>query len=175
MLSKYKYIVNCYSKGSKVRLHKMLDLCTSLHAFVYGIEISQNGEKVARCCIPACEVDCFSIRLNKNSHQRQIPNGILYAFEKKMGSLNFRRSFHNFDDFFEYVAANCGLKNGHCLLVYDFCLRKGQHMSPKIEPNHHQVNVDQCFGNLPPFYLLKDGTRYECKRQQDRDDGFDFE
>ena len=134
MPSKYKYIVDCYSKGSRVRLHKMLDLCTSLHDFVYGIEISQNGEKVTRCCIPACEVDCFSIRLNRNSHQRQVPNGILLAFEKKMGSLNFRQSFHNFDEFFEYVAANCGLKNGHCLLVYDFCLRKGLHMSPQIEP-----------------------------------------
>lgn len=48
-------------------------------------------------------------------------------------------------------------------------------LSPKIEPNYHQVDVDQCFGDLPPFDLLKDGTDYKCKCQQDRYDGFDFE
>ena len=48
MPSKYKDIVDCYSKGSRVRLHKMLGLCTSLHDFVYGIEISPEEMEVMR-------------------------------------------------------------------------------------------------------------------------------
>ncbi len=130
---KYSKILDCYSKGSKVRLHKMLNLCTSLHQYVYGIEISQNSEKV-KCCIPACNKDCFAIRLNINNHQRQVQHTILRSFEKTMVALPLNLSFKTFDDFFEYVAKNSGLKNGHSLLVYDFCLRKGHHMKPKLEP-----------------------------------------
>ena len=52
-----------------------------------------------------------------------------------MAILPLSLSFKDFDDYFEYVAKYSGLKNGHCLLVYDFCLRSGQHMIPKLEPN----------------------------------------
>ena len=136
MISKYQNIVDCYSRGSKLRLHKMLDLCTSLHDYVYGIEIKQNGNNVT-CCVPACDQDCFERRLNISKHQRRINGSILQGFEKKMRTLNLIQPFKDFDAFFEYVAQNSGLKNGHCLLVYDICLRMGHHMNPQLEPKHY--------------------------------------
>lgn len=133
MPTTYKKIIDCYSGGAKLRLHKMLDLCTSIHQYVYGIEIIQNNEQV-KCCVPACDKECFAIRRNINSHQIQVPKSILNAFEQRMKVLPFNRTFTAFEDLFEYVAQNSGLKNGHCLLVYDFCLRKGHHMNPQLEP-----------------------------------------
>ena len=136
MCSKYNSLIDCYSNGSRVRLHKILDLCTSLHQYVYGIEVCQNGERV-KCCVPACGKDCFTIILNRNSHQRQVQKGILESFKKTMSALHSSLSFQSFDDYFEYVAQNSGLKNGYCLLVYDFCLRSGHHMTPQLEPNEY--------------------------------------
>lgn len=136
MATKYKQVVDCFSRGELTRFHKTIGLCASLHQFVYGIEISQNGEKVD-CCIPACNQDCFGIRLNTNNHQKRISNGILASFENKMKTLPFNRSFVDFEDLFNFVANSCGLKNGHCLLVYDFCLRMGYHLKPQVLPHKY--------------------------------------
>lgn len=71
-----------------------------------------------------------------------------------MSILPFNPSIKNFDDYFEHVARNSGLMNGYCLLVYDFCLRSGQHMTPKLEPND----------NVYLFRGAKEGAEYVIGR-----------
>lgn len=134
MSIKYINIVTCFSRGEKLRLYKMLGLCTSLHQCVYGIEIAQNGKR-CKCCIPACSKDVFSIALKINAHQRRIQKGVLNSFLSSVSSLSFSKSFKDFEDLYDYVAKNSGLTHKNCLLVYDFCLRMGYHLNPQILPD----------------------------------------
>lgn len=136
MAKKYKNVVNCFSRGEKHRLHKMLNLCTTIHQCVDGIEIAQNGKR-CKCCLPSCPKDIFSIAVNINAHQRRIPKPVLGSFESNVGSLSFSTGFTDFEDLYEYVSKNCGLKKKNCLLVYDFCLRMGYHLNPQILPNEY--------------------------------------
>lgn len=157
MPGRYKDIIDCYSRGEKFRLHQMISMCANLHDFVYGIEISQNGKKKYKCCLPACTKDCFAISENLNWHQHRINKTILNNFLLKVKSLSYSGKFTSFDDFFEYIAKNSGLKNGHCLLVYDFCLRQGYHLSPKLEPGEYvylfrgaRKGAEHVLGKLHP-------------------------
>lgn len=136
MPTRYIPLVECYSRGARLRLHAMLDLCNTLHHYVCGVEVKQDGYAVS-CCCPANSSCNFSVRSHINSHQKRISKATLTAFEQKMATLNFSRLFNDFDDLFDYVANNSGLRNKYCLLVYDFCLRMGHHMSPKLEPNEY--------------------------------------
>ena len=75
-------------------------------------------------------MDCFAVsRAKKNSHQTRIPETVLKAFVAEVISFRSAKSFANFDDYFDYVAGEVEksgvLKNGKCLLVYDYCLRTG--------------------------------------------------
>lgn len=137
MVSKYKKIVDCFSRGEKKRLHQMLYLCRSLKDFVYGIELNQNGKRCVRCCIPVCPNDRFSVALSLNAHQRRIPQTVLNNFYSQVKSLSFSRKFKDFEELYDYVATNSGLSKKHCLLVYDFCLRKGYHLNPQILPKKY--------------------------------------
>ena len=133
MPARYLPVIDCYSRGSKIRFHAILDLCNTQSCFVRGVKISQNGHAV-NCCCPANSACSFSIRSHISEHQERISKATLLAFEQKMATLNFSQAFNDFEEFFQYVAHNSGLANGCCLLVYDFCLRMGHHMSPKVEP-----------------------------------------
>lgn len=165
MNGKYTKVVDCYSRGARVRLHKMLGLCVGLHDCVYGMDISQNGE-IVKCSEPACDNDIFARRTNISTHQRQVLRRILNAFENRMNSLDLSRPFSDFDELFEYVAANSGLTNTKCLLTYDFCLRMGQHLSPVLEPKDYvylfrgaREGAENILGKLPSHvYKLPTGV-----------------
>ena len=116
---------------------------------------------MVKCCCPASPACSFSIRSNISDHQERISKAMLSAFEQKMASLNFLQSFNDFDALFNYVARNSGLANGCCLLVYDFCLRMGHHMSPKVEPDKYvylfrgaRGGAEAVLGNLKNTYKL---------------------
>lgn len=136
MAIKYKNIVDCFSRGERFRLHQMLNLCTSISQCVDGIEIAQNGKR-SKCCLPSCSKDVFCIAVNINAHQRRILKDVLYSFESCVRSLRFSKSFADFEDLYEYVSKHSGLKKKNCLLVYDFCLRKGYHFNPQILPDKY--------------------------------------
>lgn len=136
MAIKYINIVDCFSRGERYRLHQMLNLCTTIHQCVDGIEIAQNGKR-CKCCSPSCLKDVFSIAVNINAHQRRIPKSVLKSFESLARLLSFSKGFTDFEDLYDYVSKHCGLKKKDCLLVYDFCLRKGYHLNPKIMPDKY--------------------------------------
>ena len=124
----FKRLIDCYCRGAKVRFHKMLGKYKYLtrEQCVYGIEISQNGVYPVPCDTPAnSNKDVFDIAKYLNAHQKRIPKAILKAFAAKAATLKPASSFSNFDEYFDYVAKNSGLKDGNCLLVYDYCLRTG--------------------------------------------------
>lgn len=123
----YKRLLDCYYNGSRLRFHKTLKKYARLSVLqrVYGIEISQNGIYPVQCCMPAGEKDVFAIARYINNHQVRVPKAILNAFAAKAAMLKPAKSFDDFDEYFDYVAKNSGLKNGNCLLVYDYCLRTG--------------------------------------------------
>jgi hypothetical protein len=137
MASKYHHIVDCFCRGEKTRLHQMLFLCNTLKRCVYGIEINQNGKRIPECSLPVCPNDCFKVASDINAHQKRIPKRILDAFHSRVRSLNFSKKFEDFEELYDYVAANSGLSKKHCLLVYDFCLRKGYHLSPQVLPEKY--------------------------------------
>ena len=136
MAIKYKNIVECFSRGERYRLHQMLNLCTTIHQCVDGIEIAQNGKR-CKCCLPACSKDVFGIAVNINTHQRRIPKVILNSFESHVRSIGFSTGFTDFEGLYDYVANNSGLRHKNCLLVYDFCLRMGYHLNPQILPDKY--------------------------------------
>lgn len=136
MAKKYKNVVDCFSRGERYRLHQMLNLCTSKSQCVDGIEIAQNGKR-CKCCLPSCSKDVFGIAVNINAHQRRIPKTVLGSFESVVRSLSFSTGFTDFEDLYEYVSKHSGLKKKNCLLVYDFCLRKGYHLNPQILPDKY--------------------------------------
>lgn len=137
MPNRYKTIIDCYCRGEKYRLHQMISMCSSIHDYVYGIDVSENGKVKYKCCLPACKNDCFAISKHLNWHQHRIAKSILNRFSQTVQTLNYNNKFSKFDDFFEYIAKNSGLSNGRCLLVYDFCLRQGHHLSPHLEPDDY--------------------------------------
>ena len=124
----YKRLLDCYCNGSRHRFLEMLGMYRGLtrKQCVYGIEISQNGNYPVLCSTPVnIKTDVFKIAKYLNRHQQRIPKAILNAFAAKVAPLNPPNTFTNFDDYFDYVSNNSGLKNGNCLLVYDYCLRTG--------------------------------------------------
>lgn len=122
-----RYPIGCYYNRARLRFHEMLKLYDpkKIRQCVFGIEISQNGIYPTQCCMPVGSGDVFAIARDINSHQDRIPKAILKAFAAKAATFNPASSFANFDEYFDYVAKNSGLKNGNCLLVYDYCLRTG--------------------------------------------------
>lgn len=136
MVNKYKNIVNCFSRGERYRLLQLLNFCTTIHQCVDGIEIAQNGKRY-KCCLPSCSKDVFCLAIDINTHQRRIPKDVLRSFESHVKSLSFSTVFTDFEDLYEYVSKHCGLKKKNCLLVYDFCLRKGYHLNPQILPDKY--------------------------------------
>lgn len=136
MAKKYKNVVDCFCRGERYRLHQMLNLCMSLHQCVEGIEIAQNGKR-CKCCLPSCSKDIFSIAADINAHQKRILKEILHSFESHVSSLRFSTGFTDFEDLYEYVSKHSGLMKKNCLLVYDFCLRKGYHLNPQILPDKY--------------------------------------
>lgn len=137
MARKYRHITNCFEQGEKYRLHQMLSLCDSFDKCVYGIEINQNDKRF-KCSLPVCSSDNFSIASLINAHQKRILKTILQAFLSRVTTLSYSsRQFADFEDLFEYVASNSGLSKKHCLLVYDFCLRKGYHLDPQVLPDKY--------------------------------------
>lgn len=134
---KYKNIIACYSRGERCRLQQMLSLCNTFDKCVYGIQTNQNGKR-CKCNLPVYPSDVFSIASFKNAHQKRIPKVILQAFLSQVSTLNYSSGqFRDFEELFEYVSNNCGLFKKHCLLVYDFCLRKGYHLNPQVLPNKY--------------------------------------
>ena len=131
--------IECYCRGSKHRLHKMLGLYSPSNKkqCVYGIEISQNGIYPLKCCMPVGPNDVFAIARNINAHQIRIPKAVLSAFAAKAATLKQAEDFSNFDKYFDYIAKEAEksgiLKDGKCLLVYDYCLRTGYLSGPKPE------------------------------------------
>lgn len=129
--------IECYCRGSKPRLHKMLGLYnpSNKKQCVYGIEISQNGIYPLKCCMPVGPNDVFAIARNINAHQIRIPEAILEAFAAAAVGFKPAKDFSNFDKYFDYVANEAEksgvLKNGKCLLVYDYCLRTGYSTGPQ--------------------------------------------
>ena len=137
MARKYRHITNCFEQGEKYRLHQMLSLCDSFDKCVYGIEINQNDKRF-KCSLPVCSSDNFSIASLINAHQKRILKTILQAFLSRVTALSYSsRQSADFEDLFEYVASNSGLSKKHCLLVYDFCLRKGYHLDPQVLPDKY--------------------------------------
>ena len=137
MAKKYGYIIDCFEQGEKYRLDQMLSLCNSFDKCVYGIEINQNGKRF-KCNSPVCSSDFFSIASFINAHQKRIPKIILQAFLSRVTVLSYSSGqFANFEELFEFVASNSGLSKKHCLLVYDFCLRKGYHLDPQVLPDEY--------------------------------------
>ena len=137
MARKYRHIIDCFKRGEKTRLHQMLSLCDTFDKCVYGIEINQNG-KSFKCSLPVYSSDNFSIASLINAHQKRIPKTILQAFLSRVMALSYSSGqFANFEDLFKYVASNGGLSRKHCLLVYDFCLRKGYHLDPQVLPDKY--------------------------------------
>lgn len=136
MPNKYQNIIDCFNRGERFRLHKMLSLCSTLHQCVLGVEIAQNGKR-SKCCLSSCSTDCFSVALSINAHQRRIPKSVLNAFYTSVSSISFSRSFKDFEELYDYVAKHSGLSKKNCLLVYDFCLRKGYHLNPQIVPDKY--------------------------------------
>lgn len=123
----YKRLIDCYSHGARLRLHETLKRYGGLTPkdCVYGIEISQNGGYPVPCCVPVGPAARFAIAKYLNAHQQRISKVILKAFEMKTAGFKPAKSFVKFDDYFDYVSKNSGLKDGNCLLVYDYCLRTG--------------------------------------------------
>ncbi len=123
----YKRLSDCYYNGSRLRFLEMLGMYRGLtrEQCVYGIEICQNGGYLVPCCMPVGDKDVFAIAKYLNAHQKRIPKAILKAFAAKVDTLKPASSFSNFDEYFDYVVKNSGLKDGNCLLVYDYCLRTG--------------------------------------------------
>ena len=137
MARKYRHIIDCFKRGERTRLHQMFSLCDTFEKCVYGIEINQNGKSL-RCSWPVCSNDNFSIASFINAHQKRIPKSILQAFLSQVMPLSYSsRQFADFEELFEYVASNSGLFKKHCLLVYDFCLRKGYHLDPQVLPDKY--------------------------------------
>ena len=132
----YKGLLDCYYNGSRLRFHEMLGMYRGLtrEQCVYGIEICQNGGYIVPCCMPVGDKDVFAIAKYLNAHQKRIPQAILKAFAAKAATLKLALSFSNFDKYFDYVAKNSGLKDGNCLLVYDYCLRTGY---PELVPEKY--------------------------------------
>lgn len=131
MCTSIKGIVTDYKKKSFLR--QSLDACKTLEDCVNGMKpvcVGCNSSKGS--CTPT--IMAFNVVFVKgvHPHQRRISKTKLCAFLNAMRGLNFNQTFNDFDEFFEFVAANSGLVNGHCLLVYDFCLRKGYQLG--IEP-----------------------------------------
>ena len=126
----YKRLLECYCNGSRHRFLEMLKLYKrkglTIEECVYGIEISQNGVCLVPCDTPVNpNKDVFDIAKYLNAHQKRIRGVILKAFAAQAATLASASSFSNFDDYFDYVSKNSGLKDGNCLLVYDYCLRTG--------------------------------------------------
>ena len=101
---------------------------------LWHIEICQNGYYPVPCCAPVSTKDKFGIIKYLNQHQHRISKTILSAFAAKVATLKPASSFSNFDKYFDYVAKNSGLKDGNCLLVYDYCLRTGY---PELVPEKY--------------------------------------
>lgn len=127
-------IVNCYMRGAHLRFRCNLDSyrgCSTYSDFIhyccYGVKETLVGyDGPVKCCVPTIdpsEVKLLSLA-EKHWHQDRVPGRILRLFESNVLTLSLY-GYTNFDDLFDYVAANCGLKNGKCLLTYDFCLRYG--------------------------------------------------
>lgn len=132
----YKRLLDCYYNGSRLRFHEMLGMYRGLtrEQCVCGIEICQNGYYPVPCCAPVSTKDKFGIIKYLNQHQHRISKTILSAFAAKVATLKPASSFSNFDEYFDYVVKNSGLKDGNCLLVYDYCLRTGY---PELVPEKY--------------------------------------
>lgn len=130
------YPIDCYCHGSKHRLHEMYRLYNGLtiKQHVHGIEICQNGGYPVPCCMPVCPEDRFAIAKYLNAHQKRISKSVLNAFATKAAGFKPASSFTNFEKYFDYVSKNSGLKDGNCLLVYDYCLRTGY---PDLVPEEY--------------------------------------
>lgn len=105
---------------------------------VCGIEICQNGGYPVPCCVPVGPKDRFAIARYLNKHQQRISKAVLNAFAVKAATLKQAKDFSSFDKYFDYVAEEAEksgvLKNGKCLLVYDYCLRTGY---PDLVPEEY--------------------------------------
>lgn len=137
MTTKYNNLIDCFSKGEKFRLEKMLGLCRSISECVQGKELYQNGRSVTKCCVPVCPHDIFGIKASINAHQRRIPKSVLSRFLGIMSSLSWPSTFKDFEDLYDYVSKKSGLSFPNCLLVYDFSLRMGYNISPKVLPQKY--------------------------------------
>lgn len=124
-------LINCYYNGARLRFHETLKCYRglSIKQYVDGIEISQNGCYPVPCCVPVSPTARFAIAKYLNRHQQRISKAVLSAFAAKAVGFKSAKDFSNFDKYFDYVADEAEksgiLKNGKCLLVYDYCLRTG--------------------------------------------------
>lgn len=129
--STFQDIVTCFSRGARIRHHCQLNMCRVFPSdFVRSFRVTLQGYAAAPCCAPTLDPREV-IRIGKiHWHQKRIDHNILDAFEKKVYELYQNKllapnRFKDFDELFEFVAQNSSLKDGHCLLTYDFCLRYG--------------------------------------------------
>lgn len=137
-------LVDCYLAGAYWRFRGNLssyknylsNYSSFIHHCVYGHKETVKGFNGAvSCCVPTpsiSEVVIYDIR--KHWHQHRVAYKYLQTFESHVSKLNLS-GFTNFDDIFDYVASNCGLKYGRCLLTYDFCIRYG--FDKGILPKQH--------------------------------------
>ena len=130
-------LINCYYNGARLRFHETLKRYRGLSTkqYVCGIEICQNGGYSVPCCVPVGSKDRFAIARYLNKHQQRISKAVLSAFAAKAVGFKPASSFTSFEEYFDYVAEEAEksgvLKNGKCLLVYDYCLRTGYSSGPK--------------------------------------------
>ena len=132
----YKRLIDCYCYGARLRFHETLKRYKGFTRkdCVHGIEICQNGGFPVPCCVPVGPKDRFAIAKYLNAHQKRISKSVLNAFATKAAGFSLASSFTNFDEYFDYVSKNSGLKDGNCLLVYDYCLRTGY---PELVPEEY--------------------------------------
>lgn len=130
----FAQLVDCYMVGAYWRLRGNLfnyknylpNYSSFIHHCVYGHKETAKGHNgPVDCRIPTSSVyDVVIYDTHKHWHQHRVAYKYLQTFEIHVSKLNLS-GFADFDAFFDYVASNCGLKDGRCLLTYDFCIRYG--------------------------------------------------
>lgn len=129
--SSYADIVDCFSRGARVRHHCQLDMCQNFPSdFVESFMVALQDYATPPCCVPTVQPNEV-VRVNSiHWHQWRIKKTILENFTKDVvrfqqnGNL-ILSNYRDFDEFFDFVASHCSLGYGRCLLTYDFCLRYG--------------------------------------------------
>ena len=156
-------IIECFKKGCLLRCRCGIKFASvNHHLRCNGVKVTLNGfSRPVNCCVPTFNASDVVVvpGCRKNEHQDRIPQQILDTFEKTVGKLTFSH-FSNFEDLFKFVANNCGLKNGCCLLTYDFCIRYGQKYG--IEPKDYvylfqgaKEGAKAVFGNISNVFRVE--------------------